>query len=151
MNHDRLSSGLFFLLGLLICLQSLSYGVGTLAAPESGLMPFLSGATISLLAAIGFVRASSRGRKLENLGPMFQGVAWQRTLLTLAALLGFLILLKPLGFLLFTFVFMVFMLRAIVPHRWGVVIGVALLTAVASYLIFDVWLKAQLPKGPLGI
>jgi hypothetical protein len=32
-----------------------------------------------------------------------------------------------------------------------VVIGVALLSAVASYLIFDIWLKAQLPKGPLGI
>jgi len=122
-----------------------------MAAPESGFMPFLSGAAISLLAAIGFVRSCSQGWKAENLGPILKGHAWQRALLTLAALLGFLILLKPLGFLLFTFFFMVFMLRAIVPHRWGVVIGVALLSAVASYLIFDIWLKAQLPKGPLGI
>jgi hypothetical protein len=32
-----------------------------------------------------------------------------------------------------------------------VVIACSILTAAASYLIFEVWLKAQLPKGPLGI
>jgi peptidoglycan/LPS O-acetylase OafA/YrhL len=30
------------------------------------------------------------------------------------------------------------------------VIAVSVLTAALSYLLFEVWLKAQLPAGPLG-
>ncbi len=151
MNHDQLSSGIFFLLGCAIALYSLQYRLGTLAAPESGLMPFLSGAAIALLGALGIVLGTLRRRRGEGWQPLFRGVAWRRGLLTTLALLGYLLLQKPLGFTLTTVLFIGFLLRAIFPQRWGVVIVTAVLTAALSYLIFEVWLQAQLPTGPLGI
>jgi putative tricarboxylic transport membrane protein len=150
-NHDQVSSGLFFLAGLGICLYSLTYKLGTLAAPASGLMPFLSGAVICLLAGIGFVQGTLRRRSGERWRPILAKVAWHRGLLTLIALLAFLFLLKPLGFVLTTILFVGFLLRTIIPQRWPVVITVALLTAALSYLLFEVWLKAQMPAGLLGI
>jgi putative tricarboxylic transport membrane protein len=145
------SSGLFFVAGCLICAFSLPYKLGTLAAPESGLMPFLSGVAICLLAAIGFGSATLRRLRGERWETLLRGRGWQRGLLTVAALLAFLLLLKPLGFLLTTCLFIAFLLRAIVPQRWPVVVAVSVLTAAFAYLVFEVWLKAQLPTGPLGI
>lgn len=150
MNHDQVSSGLFFLAGLGICLYSMHYKLGTLAAPASGLMPFLSGAVICLLAGIGFVQGTLRRLGGEGWRPILRGVAWGRGLLTLVALLGFLLLLKPLGFLLTTLLFVGVLLRTILPQRWPVVVAVSVLTAALSYLLFEVWLRAQLPAGPLG-
>jgi hypothetical protein len=151
LNHDQVSSGLFFLAGLGICAYSLTYKLGTLAAPASGLMPFLSGAVICLLAAIGFVHGTLARRRGAAWRPILAGVAWHRGLLTLLALLAFLFLLKPLGFALTTVLFVGVLLKTILPQRWPVVIAVSVLTAALSYLVFEVWLKAQLPTGPLGI
>jgi putative tricarboxylic transport membrane protein len=151
LNRDQASSGLFFVAGCLICYHSLPYKLGTLAAPESGLMPFLSGAAICLLAAIGFGTATLRRLRGERWEALLRGRGWQRGLLTVVALLAFVLLLRPLGFLLTTALFIAFLLRAIVPQRWPLVVAVSVLTAAFAYLVFEVWLKAQLPTGPLGI
>lgn len=151
MNRDQLSSGLFFALGCGICVYSIPYRLGTLPAPESGLMPFISGAAIAFLAALGFILGTLRRLRGEGWKPLFQGVAWRRGLLTLAALLAYLLLQTHLGFALTTVLFLGFLLRAIFPQRWSVVIATAVLTATVAYLVFDVWLQAQLPKGPFGI
>ena len=151
MNRDQVITGLFFILGVLICLYSLPYKLGSLAAPEGGLMPFLSGAAMCFLALIGFAGATLRRQREERRSPLFKGHAWQRSLLTLGALLAFQFLMNPLGFALTTVLFIGFLLRAIVPQRWSVVVAVSLLTTLLSYMLFEVWLKAQLPKGPWGI
>jgi hypothetical protein len=36
------------------------------------------------------------------------------------------------------------------PHRWAIALGVALLAAGGSYLLFAVWLSVPLPAGPLA-
>jgi putative tricarboxylic transport membrane protein len=151
LNNDQWSSALLFLSGLLISGHSVTYTLGSMAAPESGMMPFLSGAAICLFSAIGFLYATARRWKGERWAPVFQGLRWSNCLITMGALAGFLLLLKPLGFFLATALFVGFLFRAIVPQRWPVVIGGAVLTAAAAYLVFEVWLKAQLPAGPFGI
>jgi hypothetical protein len=150
-NQDQLSGGLFFVLGCAICLYSAPYRLGTLAAPESGLMPFLSGAAIAVLAALGFVLGTLRRLRGDGWQPLLRGVVWRRSLLTLAALVAYLLLQAHLGFALTTVLFLGFLLRAIFPQRWSVVIATAVLTAAVAYLVFEVWLQAQLPKGPFGI
>jgi putative tricarboxylic transport membrane protein len=82
---------------------------------------------------------------------VLQGVFWKNAMVILISLLAYALLLVPLGFFITTTLFIAFLLRAIVPQRWSVVIACSILTAVISYLIFEIWLKAQLPKGPLGI
>jgi hypothetical protein len=114
-------------------------------------MPFLAGVAICFFSAIGFIHSTLRRRKGERWAPVLQGFSWKNAMIILISLLAYALLLFPLGFVFTTTLFIAFLLRAIVPQRWSVVIACSVLTAAASYLIFEVWLKAQLPKGPLGI
>ncbi len=41
------------------------------------------------------------------------------------------------------------MLRVLDPQRWTVALGMAVITAVGSYVVFAVWLSVPLPRGPL--
>lgn len=146
-TSDQVSSTLFFLLGLLISFYALRYKIGSLASPGSGLMPFLTGLLMGCLALVGFIQATLRGPESVPRPARFKGQAWRKSLLTLAALAGFLLLMTPIGFIPATVIFIGFLLRAISPQRWPVVAGVSLLTALFAYLVFEVWLQAQLPKG----
>ena len=69
--------------------------------------------------------------------------------LLLVVLVAYTFLLDPLGYLLCTFLLVLFMLRAIDPQRWTVALGMAAVTAVGSYVVFAVWLTVPLPRGPL--
>jgi len=151
LNNDQLSSAVWFGLGLAVCLGSLQYKLGTPAAPGTGFMPFLAGAAICFFSGIGLIHSTLRRRQGEGWAPMLRGVIWKNAMIILISLLAYALLLVPLGFVITTTLFIAFLLRAIVPQRWSVVIACSILTALGSYLIFEVWLKAQLPKGPLGI
>ena len=77
---------------------------------------------------------------------------WKRflnPLLTVAILLGYILLLEPLGFLLTTFVCLLFLFKLSEPRRWVMPTILSACTATLSYLIFSVWLQSQLPKGLL--
>jgi hypothetical protein len=81
---------------------------------------------------------------------MMRGLIWKKSLIVLLALLAYALLLKPLGFSLCTALFIGFLLRAVQPQRWSVVLAGAMGAAVGAYGIFEAWLKAQLPRGPWG-
>lgn len=151
MNNDQVSSSLWFFGGVAVCLGSIQYNLGTPASPDSGFMPFLTGVTLCFLSGVGFILATIRKGQGEGWSSVLQGFRWKNAVVILISLLAYALLLVPLGFFICTTLFIAFLLRAIVPQRWPAVIGGALVTATVSYLIFEVWLKAQLPKGPFGI
>jgi uncharacterized BrkB/YihY/UPF0761 family membrane protein len=68
----------------------------------------------------------------------------------MGALVLYTILLKTLGFLLTTFLLVLYLFRVIEPLSWKKVFAGAFLTACGAYLVFDLWLQAQLPKGIFG-
>jgi hypothetical protein len=150
LNNDQMSSGVLFASGLAICFVSILYGLGSLYNPGSGFMPFLTGAVISFFSGIGFIRSTIGRKQGEGWSSVLRGLNWRNPLIILVSLTAYALLLKFLGFFLCTCFFIAFLFKTIAPHRWSVVIGGALLTAIASYVIFEIWLKAQLPKGPLG-
>jgi len=113
-------------------------------------MPFLTGAAMCLFSGVGLIQGTLRRRRGEKWLPLLRGVAWKNALIILISLLAYALLLKIMGFVPTTAVFIAFLLRVISPQRWSVVFVSSILTALASYLIFEIWLKAQLPKGPLG-
>ena len=151
MNHDQVSSGVLLVIGAATCLGALSYDLGGLSSPGAGFMPFLSGLAMILFSGIGFIHGSIRRKKGERWILLLQGLQWKKAALILLALTAYALLLEPLGFLTCTVFFIAFLLRAIVPQRWPVVIMGGLAAALASYLIFEIWLQAQLPKGPWGV
>ena len=75
---------------------------------------------------------------------------WEKALIVLISLFAYGLLLELIGFFLCTLLFIGFLLRVVVPQRWLLVTGGSLLITVASYIVFEVLLKARMPKGFLG-
>jgi hypothetical protein len=149
-NNDQVSAAIWLAAGIVITLASLRYRLGTLASPGTGFMPFLAGLAIVLLSFIGLVQGTLRRKEGVAWRPPMRGLRWGKSLLVLAALFAYILLLTPLGFFLCTALFIGFLLRTVKPQGWHVVALGSLLTAFGAYGIFEVWLKAQLPKGPWG-
>lgn len=149
-NNDQVCAIVWLGIGVAIVIASVQYSLGTLNSPGIGFLPFLSGLAISFFSLIGIIISTVKKRQGIGWKPLWKGVNWEKTLNVIVSLLAYALLMKPLGFFLCTILFIGFLLRAIVPQNWVVVIIGAILTAVGAYGIFEIWLKSQLPKGPWG-
>ena len=149
-NNDQVSAFLWFVLALAILLASIPYGIGSLGSPGTGFLPFLTGLAMGIFASIGLLHSTWRLRQGEGWKPKIKGLKWRKSLLVLAALAAYVLLLRPLGFSLSTALFVGFLLRTIQPQKWTVVLAGGLAAAAGSFLVFEVWLQAQLPKGIWG-
>jgi putative tricarboxylic transport membrane protein len=94
-------------------------------------------------------RAVSKHRTGEGTGSEhpFRIDSWQRLIYTMSLLLGYIILIDPVGFILTTFLLMfgLFFDYENRNYTWSLFFSVA--TALVSYLVFEVWLRCQLPRG----
>ena len=68
----------------------------------------------------------------------------------LAVLFGYSLFLDTLGFLVSTFILLLMLFRFVGPQKWVVAVGGSALASIASYVVFELWLKTQLPRGILG-
>ena len=69
--------------------------------------------------------------------------------LVVAALLGYLMLLESLGFVTVTFLFLLLLFR-LERRGWAFSAVSAGAGAVGTHVLFQLWLKTQLPTGPFG-
>lgn len=150
LNNDQASAAVWFAIGSIITIASIRYKLGTLASPGTGFLPFLTGLAICLFSLIGLGQATLKQKKGVGWNPMMTGLMWGKSLIVLAALFAYTLLLTPLGFSLCTALFLGLLLRTVKPQGWLVVIAGSILMSSAAYGIFEVWLKSQLPKGPWG-
>ena len=150
LNNDQVSGGIWLVIGLVITISSIGYGLGTLESPETGFMPFWTGLVISFFSFIGLIQATKQQRKGVVWKSILNGSHWGKSLFVLGALFAYIVLLPILGFLICTILFLGFLFRIVKPLGWGTVIGGSILFSLAAYGIFEVWLKAQLPIGPWG-
>jgi len=148
-NNDQRSSLFWLVAGLAIAFYSVKYGLGALSSPGPGFVPFLSGLAIATLALVVFLQQLPRASK-EKLSDLWVQKDWPKVLVVMGALVLYAVVFKTLGFLLSTFLLIFFLLRAIEPLSWKKVFLGAICTALGSYVVFQVWLAAQLPEGILG-
>jgi len=140
-------SGIFFLtIGLTVCYFSFQIGLGSPSKPGPGFMPFLGGLFLALLSAILVLKVLLRDTApfweiKGNLGNVF---------LVLSAMVAYGYLLNRVGFVFVTFGFVAFLIRFIKPQSWVKSIIGGVLSAGASYLLFETLLKSQLPRTFLG-
>ena len=149
-KNELIGSGFLLIIGFLICEESWRINLGELHNPGPGFLPFGTGLILGGLAFAVLVR-TWRAKNWGDKAFWADRSRWPKIFLTLACIFVYGVLLEPLGFLLTTFLTMGFMFRAIQPQRWRTVIAGAFFSAVVAYLIFDAWLKVELPKGFLGI
>ena len=148
-NNDQRSSLFWLVIGLAIALYSRKYGLGSLSSPGPGFLPFVSGVAMVLLALVVFFQQfpKSRGKTLTSL---WAHSRWRTVLLVMGSLVLYAVCLRFLGFVLDTFLLTAFLLRVMEPQRWTKVLGGAIGATLGSYVIFQLWLEAQLPAGILG-
>ena len=152
MSKEEGSSLVWLGLAILICIGSLRLSLGNFHNPGPGFLPFIAGAIVGLLAAVVYFQARRTSAKTEIKGDLSTNKGgMKKMVLTTVALLAYGWGMDYLGFLVSTFIFLAFLLRMIEPQRWSLVILESILASGVSYLVFEIWLQAQLPKGVFQI
>ncbi len=148
-NPDQWSSLFWFLAGLGITLGSLKYGFGTLQAPGAGFITFFAGAVLSLLSVALFLSSLKSERVRKGVGVLWEGLEVHKVIFVLILLVAYTLILKHLGFLISTFGLLCLLFRVKATYHLMKVILMSLLITSGAYLLFQVWLKVQLPRGIL--
>ena len=144
-SRDVVVAGLALALGAAAIIESAKLPLGTVRNPGQGFFPWWTSVVIVLLAIVLLAQVlTSRSSTSQHTPGRIAKVT--ALLLVLAA---YTLLLDLLGYLICTFLLVLFMLRATDPQRWTVALGMAAITAVASYVVFAIWLSVPLPRGPL--
>jgi putative tricarboxylic transport membrane protein len=135
---------------LIVCLESWRLEVGNLHAPGPGFLPFLTGLLLGGLSGIAFIQALKEKPSQEK-GFLSFGAYLIKVGLLAVALVVYVLLLSTLGFLVGTFLLLLFLFRIMEPLGWKTVFLASIITLAAVYLLFDVFLGTRLPIGILGI
>ncbi len=147
-RHDLLSSTIFFCFGLSVVLYSPRFDLGTLSSPGAGFMPFLSGLIICGFASVIFFLAFFD--KSGGIEKIWSDVHFGKLVFLILTVIGYALLMEPLGFIICSFFLILLLMRYIGLQTWIKSILGAVLSSILSYLLFDMWLEVQLPKGILG-
>ena len=151
MNKADRISGIFWLLfSGFICIESYRLGLGSLHQPGPGFIFFWTAAAMGVLSIAVFVRAWATKKTSEAESPIFGRENILKIILVLLALFLYAFFMETLGFILITLLLFIFLLGMIEKKRWGLTIFVSMMVTAISYLVFEIWLKSQLPKGLLG-
>jgi putative tricarboxylic transport membrane protein len=134
---------LLLAVGGVIAYVSWDYGFGSLSRPGPGLYPFFVGIAIAAFAFLTLVASVRSGKSYKVLGR--EGA---RTLAVMSATFCLWILTMPvLGYVLVTLVATFVFAKAVRLEGWVKPLAVAGGTALFIYLLFDVWLYIDLPRG----
>lgn len=147
--RDRAVSVVFILFSFLLCAESYRLQIGTYRTPGAGFLPFGVGLLIGILALILMIRPADRKGGVKAPAPS-PGKRWQDILRVLAFLFLYALLLEKIGFVLATFLFMVALLKWVESKSWPAALVTGSAVAGATYLVFEIWLQTQLPRGVLG-
>lgn len=144
-NLDVKSSLFWLILSIVIMVESYRFDIGSFHNPGPGFLTFWTGSILGLLSVILLLKSwKTRSNEMEL---DFKKIMWKNVILVVASMFVYALLLEQLGFMLTTLLLIGFLLLAIESKKWYVVIAVAILTALMSYAIFELWLGSQLPKG----
>jgi putative tricarboxylic transport membrane protein len=135
-------------LGILVCYGATQLGVGSVTEPGSGFIFFWSGLILVILSLMAL--AESLRSSVEIAEETGGAVNWVKIGLVLLSLLLYAFFLERLGFVVTTFVLLIFLLSWIEQTNWARSLGVASAAALGSFAIFELWLKIRLPRGIFG-
>lgn len=142
-------------IGSIVCLviagialwQSVRVPMGNIRQPGPGFLPFWVGVILALLSAMLWFEASFRKPAVEPVRFLSGEGKWAYVAAAGIALLIYTFLLEPLGFVISTFLLLIFLFWVIGKQKWWVGVTGSILVTFFTHLIFKVALKVQLPRG----
>ncbi len=144
-------SGIFWLFfSGFICVESYRLGLGTLHQPGPGFIFFWTAFVMGILSIAVLIPAWTRKKTGELEGSLFGKENMLKIIFVLLSLFLYAFFMESLGFIPVTLLLFIFLLGIIEKKSWGLTIFVSMAVTGISYLLFEIWLKSQLPKGLLG-
>ena len=142
-------SALFLALGGVVVYDSVQHGIGwqEVHGPQPGYFPFYIGLIICVSALVNMARGAiipaERDRPFVEVGQLKLVLTVLVPTAIYAAMVGWI------GIYVSSIVFIAFFMRWLGKYPWWKAIAVSIATAVVVYLIFEMWFKVPLPKGPV--
>ena len=143
----------WLLIGIITIIKGYQLGLGQVNKPGPGFIFFLAALLLIILSIVDLIWNFSWKRitdKEKKEMSVWSGVQWQKILLVFGLLLAYAIFLQILGFLVCTFLLMVFLFKAVEPTGWIFILTTSSIIVSLSYLFFQFWLNVPLPEGLWG-
>ena len=125
----------------------LGFGWQEVHGPRPGYFPFYIGLLICISATVNFVRAllikPDRNKTFVQVGQL------KLVLTVLIPTAVYAAAVTWIGIYASSVLFIGFFMRWLGKYAWWKAAAVSVLTVVAFYVIFEIWFKVPLPKGPL--
>lgn len=143
---------LFWLcVGIIATFSSTHYSLGSFTDPGPGALPFVLGLIFILLALIYLVQSVLVKVPRDPASAFTIGTGWRKAASVIVALVASAIVFETLGFLITVFLLITVSMLLMEPRRWMLAVFMGLASSLGSYVIFDIWLKVQLPRGILHL
>lgn len=146
-RSNRIQSLIWGLFGLYLVYEGVQLKLGTPRAPKPGFMIFWMGIVILILGGAFFLQSFSSMAEEKRI--RWKAVPWQRGIKVMAALFLYAAVFHWLGFILSTFLLLLFLFKGLEPQKWGTALLISALTVAICYLVFNVFLELQFPPGLL--
>ncbi len=147
---DRISGIFWLCFAILVGIASYRLGLGSLHKPGPGFLFFWTSVFLGIMSLAILVRAWPKKRTEGPEETIFGKQNTLKIVLVMTSVFLFAIFMETVGFILVTLLLFIFLLGIIEKKSWWLTLFVSALVTVISYLIFEIWLKSQLPKGLLG-
>ena len=141
---------IWIIIGGAICFLSWRIRLGSFNEPGAGFVAFASGVSLVVIGMIMTLsktfskRSSDRGNSADR---PFLRLPRFSLIYTTGVLVGYSLILNLLGYLITTFLLMFALFYDRARNRFIPSIAGSVLTVGLTYLIFEVWLRVQLPRG----
>lgn len=148
-QHDFVSGLVWLSFSICVAVEGITLGIGPFNNPGAGFVLFWSSLFLAILSfcqVIRSVRPRAGGTLILH---SFQDVAWINVLLSIMALVVYSALLAKVGFIVISFLFMVFLYWLGRIKLWVAAMS-ALVTIAVAYSIFHFALLVQFPRGLFG-
>ena len=151
MSRANRMSGIFWLIFAgIVSIESYRLGLGTLHKPGPGFLFFWASIALGIMFLVVLIQAWIKKKPEEHEESIFGKQNTLKIILVLISLFLYAILMEMLGFILVTLLLFIFLLGVIEKKRWFFTLFVSILVTVIAFLIFEIWLKSQLPRGFWG-
>jgi putative tricarboxylic transport membrane protein len=142
-------AALFFIFGAVVIADSARLGFGwqEVHGPRPGYFPFYIGLLICIASVVNFARAlmlrGDRNKPFVQVGQLKMVLA----VLIPTAIYAFLV--TWIGIYASSVLFIGFFMRWLGKYPWWKVVLVSLITVAVFFMVFEMWFKVPLPKGPV--
>jgi hypothetical protein len=143
-------AALFFIAGAIVIKDSVRLGFGwqEVHGPQPGYFPFYVGLIICIASLINLVRAVLVLRGARNKA-FVQTDQLKMVLMVLVPTATYAAAVTWIGIYVASVAFIAFFMRWLGKYAWWKAAAVSIGAAAAFFLIFEVWFKVPLPKGPV--